>query len=343
MRMAINARLNIDLDCFLMTTRHAAVPSSTGADRSRWKQPMQTRLIERLESNPGRVAEARHPFSPAAPRLPRVSAELAYLGAFAARPYNYMYEPPAGTAWQNCEYRLYPVWITDARAMVARPSIHAEGFELWDAPTVVKDFSDEDEIRGRYYDEAAELAKCVTGADHAHVFDHAVRRREAGRPALSFGRHGDGSRPAAVGRIHNDYSEASGQKRFEILPLDETIRAQAQRFAIVNIWRSIGGKIVDTPLALCDARSISVKDLVVTDLHYPNRSGEIFLVQESPRHRWDYFSEMDCEEAVIFKQYDSQISGVARFTPHSAFDLPEIPPEAPLRQSIEIRCLVTYD
>jgi hypothetical protein len=33
---------------------------------------------------------------------------------------------------------------------------------------------------------------------------------------------------------------------------------------------------------------------------------------------------------------------VARFTPHSAFDLPDIPPDAPLRQSIEIRCLVTY-
>jgi hypothetical protein len=254
-----------------------------------------------------------------------------------------MYEPPAGTAWENCEYRLHSVWITDARAIVAQPSIHAEGFELWDAPTAVKDFDDEDEIRRLYYVEAAELAKCVTGADHAYVFDHAVRRREAGRPALSFGRHGDGSRPAAVGRIHNDYSEASGQKRFENLPLDEKIRAQAQRFAIVNIWRSIGGKIVDTPLGLCDARSISVKDLVATDLHYPKRSGEIFLVQESPRHRWTYFSEMDREEAVIFKQYDSQINGVARFTPHSAFDLPDIPPEAPLRQSIEIRCLVTYD
>jgi hypothetical protein len=35
-------------------------------------------------------------------------------------------------------------------------------------------------------------------------------------------------------------------------------------------------------------------------------------------------------------------SGVARFTPHSAFDLPDIPPDALLRQSIEIRCLVTY-
>jgi hypothetical protein len=252
-----------------------------------------------------------------------------------------MYEPPAGTARENCEYRASPVWIKDARAM-ASPSIHVEGFELWDAPTTVADFTDEEAIRSRYYAEAAELAKYVTGADHAYIFDHLVRWREAGRPNLTFGRHGDGSRPGAAGRIHADYTEASGQKRFEIVPLDPTIRPKAQRFAIVNIWRSIGGKIVDTPLAVCDARSISVKDLVVTDIHYPGRSGEIYLVEESPRHRWAYFSEMDRHEALVFKQYDSQVNGVARFTPHSAFDLPDIPPDAPLRRSIEIRCLVTY-
>jgi hypothetical protein len=65
-------------------------------------------------------------------------------------------------------------------------------------------------------------------------------------------------------------------------------------------------------------------------------------VQVSPRHRWAYFSEMDCSEALVFKQYDWQVSGAARFTPHSAFDLPDIPRDAPLRQSIDIRRLVTY-
>jgi hypothetical protein len=253
-----------------------------------------------------------------------------------------MYETPAGTAQQNCEYRASLVWINDARAMLSPPSIHGEGFELWYAPAAGTDFTDEDAIRNRYYAEAAELAKYVTGADQAHIFDHQVRQREAGRPALTFGRHGDGSRPGAAGRIHNDYTESSGQKRFDILPLDEKVRATTQRFAIVNIWRSIGSKIVDTPLAVCDARSISVKDLVAADLRYRDRSGELYLVQESSRHRWAYFSEMDSSEALVFKQYDSQVNGIARFTPHSAFDLPDIPPDAPLRRSIEIRCLVTY-
>ena len=303
---------------------------------------MQIQALDSRRDVGERADDAVYRFSPATPRLPGVTAALAYLVPSTERPYNYMYEPPAGTARENCEYRMSPVWIKEARAMASPPSIHVEGFELWDAPTTVADFTDEDAIRNRYYAEAAELAKYITGADHAYIFDHQIRLREAGRPSLTFGRHGDGSRPGAAGCIHNDYTETSGQKRFEILPLEKRVRARAQRFAIVNIWRSIGGKIVDTPLAVCDACSISVKDLVVADLYYRDRAGELYLVQESPRHRWAYFSKMDRNDALVFKQHDSQVNGVARFTPHSAFDLPDIPPDAPLRQSIEVRCLVTY-
>lgn len=282
-------------------------------------------------------------FAPARSRLPGVNAEVAYLVPTSMRPFNYMYEPPTGTAWQNCEYLPRVVSINDARARTLLPSVQIEGFELWDAPTAMKDFSDDDTIRNCYYDETAELARCATHADRAVVFDHLVRRREAGRPALNFGRQSGGAIPGAVGRIHNDYSEASGRKRFEILAAGGKIQPDVQRFAIVNVWRSIGGKIADSPLAICDARSVSVGDLVAADVHYPDRSGEIYLLHESSRHRWSYFPEMDCHEALVFKQFDSQVSGVARFTPHCAFDLPEIPPGTPCRQSIELRCLVTYE
>jgi hypothetical protein len=36
------------------------------------------------------------------------------------------------------------------------------------------------------------------------------------------------------------------------------------------------------------------------------------------------------------------VNSVARFIPHSAFDLPDIPSDALLRESIEVRCLVIY-
>jgi hypothetical protein len=281
-------------------------------------------------------------FSPARPTVPGVTAELAYLSPTIERPYTFMYQPPAGVARDNCQYREMWVQISDARAMTSAFSIDVEGFELWDAPTCVTDFKDENAIQRCYYPEATELAKQVTGADCVLIFDHAVRQREAGRPALNFGRNGCSNPLGAVGRVHVDYTEASGQRRLELTAVDHPEARQARRFAIVNIWRSIRGKVMDTPLALCDARSVSAQDLVTAELRYPSRKGELYLVRQSLRHRWAYFPQMDNCEALIFKQYDSQANSVARFTPHSAFDLPDIPRDAPLRESIEIRCLVIY-
>jgi hypothetical protein len=231
--------------------------------------------------------------------------------------------------------------ITDARAFSAAPSVHREGFELWDAPSDVTDFGDEKAIVKIYYEEMADLACRVTGAARAYVFDHLVRKREAGRSALTFGRLGNNRKPATNGRAHNDYTEGSGAGRMRVVLGDAA--AAVERYSIVNIWRSISGPIVDTPLGVFDSRTVSVADLVPSEVRYPGRTGEIYLLTHSSRHRWSYYSAMDRHEALIFKQFDSQVGGVARYTPHAAFDLPDAPPDAPLRESIELRCLVVYD
>jgi hypothetical protein len=251
-----------------------------------------------------------------------------------------MYDPPGGQARENFEIDSRQSPIIDARSVAASASIQVEGFSLWDAASAVADFHDDEAVRNVYYREAAELALAATGAKQAHVVDHLVRLREAGRPALTIGRGADGSKPAANGRIHNDYTEASGRKRLELVLGDAA--AAVERFSIVNIWRSIRGPVLDTPLAVCDAWTIAAADLVDCEIRYQARKGEIYLLQHSPRHRWFYYSEMDRHEALVFKQYDSQVNGVARFTPHVAFDLPVVPPGAPLRESIELRCLVVY-
>jgi hypothetical protein len=282
-------------------------------------------------------------YRPAAPHIPTVLAGISYVAPSDEPLYNCMYEPQDGSPQHNCKYELHTVGITDARALSVLPSVHAAGFELWDAPSAVANFRDDDEVRTIYYEECADLACAVTGGKLSYVFDHQLRKREAGRPSLTFGRHGDGSKPAAAGRIHNDYSEDSGRRRLAgVLGDTDTVKA-IQRYCIVNIWRSIAGPIVDTPLALCDSRTVTAFDLQVSQLRYANRNGEIYLLSHSPQHRWFYYSEMDRHEALVFKQYDSLVSGIARYVPHTAFDLPEIPADAPLRESIEVRCLVVMD
>lgn len=289
------------------------------------------------------VTKPLHPI-PTMPRsTPSILAALSYLKRSAELPCSYAYEPPPGIPWENSEYELQQMLIADARSATHSSSIDMQGFELWDAPTIVKDFLDEDAVRTIYYREACELALAVTGAQHAYVFDHLVRRREPDRAPLSFGRRGADGRAAANGRIHNDYTEASGRKRLDLVLTDSKAASQVKRYAIINVWRSIKGPVLDTPLAVCDARTLVVSDLVRSEVRYPRRIGEIYQAVYSPLHRWSYYSAMDRHEALVFKQYDSQVSGVARFVPHAAFDHPDAPSDAPLRESIELRCLVVYE
>lgn len=268
--------------------------------------------------------------------MARMQAPLSYLEPTGERPWHYMYPLPDGRPQHNCAFVPREVRIADGRR--ASPSLEREGFALQDAPSAVRDFHDDAEVRRHYYPEVAGLVLRLTGARHAFVFDHQARRRETGRAPLDFGRRGAGPRPGAAGHVHNDYTEASSPRRLDALWKGSPRR----RFAIVNVWRSIAGPVLDTPLAVCDARTVSPEELVASDLHYPGRSGEIYLVAHSPRHAWHYFPRMDRHEALVFKQYDSD-PGAARYVPHAAFDLPDIPPDAPLRESIEARCLVIHD
>lgn len=297
-----------------------------------------------VSSVPGQLSlNARLRYTPRTRLLPSLVAELGYLKHSDGKPITYMYEPAAGIKRQNCEFELVSMPIMDARHLAPQPKIDVAGFELWEAPTEVVDFRNDKEVSSKYYSEASALVKASTGASTVIVFDHQVRQREAGRPLLSFGRAGDGSKPGAVGRVHVDYSEETGQKRLNLVLQDQRLAESIERFAIVNVWRSIKGPILDTPLAVCDARSLGAGDLVAGEIRYQSRNGELYLVRHSNRHRWYYYSAMHRNEALVFKQYDSLINSVSRFTPHAAFDHPEATEATPLRESIEVRCLAIFD
>jgi hypothetical protein len=111
----------------------------------------------------------------------------------------------------------------------------------------------------------------------------------------------------------------------DLLPVeaDELLRGRVQ---IVNVWRPIRGPLRDTPLAVCDARTVKPEQLVPSDLVYRNRVGETYAVAFDPRHRWFYVPEMETDEALLIKCYDSETDGRARFAPHTAFaDRPRLP------------------
>jgi len=54
------------------------------------------------------------------------------------------------------------------------------------------------------------------------------------------------------------------------------------------------------------------------------------------------FPKMTADQALLLKTYDSETDGRARFMGHSAFEDPNTPVDAPLRQSIELRAMAFF-
>jgi hypothetical protein len=115
-----------------------------------------------------------------------------------------------------------------------------------------------------------------------------------------------------------------------------------QRVAVINVWRAIASPIQESPLTVCDAQSIALTDFVAIDIVYRDRVSEAYLITYNPKHRWFYFPYMQANEALFIKCFDSAEDGQARFGAHTAFDDPTSLPDAPLRESIELRALVFY-
>ena len=224
--------------------------------------------------------------------------------------------------------------IVDGRTSAEALSLDEQGFELVRHESAVRDFYDADEVKQRYHAEVEQLVKQATGAKRVVVFDTTVRSARVENPG------GAVREPAR--RLHNDYTEKSGPQRVRDLLPGEADALLKRRFAVVNVWRPIVGPLLDTPLALADARSIAPKDFVATDLKYPDRTGEIYSLTYSPEHRWYYFPRMQRDEAVLIKCYDSAKDGRARFTAHGAFEDPTTPVGTPPRESIEARTLAFF-
>ncbi|MCW5623133.1 MAG: methyltransferase [Burkholderiales bacterium] len=270
-----------------------------------------------------------------------VEGVLHYLVPLPRKPFRYAFAPPHGVPVQNMSYEARRLSIRDARRGSPGAALDVEGFQLVQHTSAVTDFNDEDQLRTIYYPEAEALVRAATGAVRVVVFDHTIRRRAAHRPPLDDGRPVDGAREP-VGRVHNDYTVDSAPKRVRDLMGDAAADLLTRRFSIVNVWRPIRGPLLDAPLAVCDARSVAFEDFVASDLIFRDRIGETYNVCFSASHRWHYYPAMTTDEALLLKCYDSVVQGIARFAPHTAFDDPTMPADAPLRASIELRTLVFH-
>ncbi|WP_407181562.1 CmcJ/NvfI family oxidoreductase [Bradyrhizobium sp. STM 3562] len=258
-----------------------------------------------------------------------MTAKLHYLKRGPEKPTFYRIDPPPGVPQWNGIDDEREVQIEDARGRESEFTLDRNGFSLVKAPTAVADFYDEQEIKRVYYPEVDKLLRDKVGASRVFIFDHNVRN--AARAGLA---------PPSR-QVHNDHTVNSAPRRVRDHLGAEADELLKHRFGIVNVWRPVRGPVLDSPLALCDARSFTDDDLIASDLVYAHVRGETSRVEYKPSHRWYYFSEMRADEALLIRIHDSANDGRARLSFHTSFENP-LAPGAPPRESIEVRALVFF-
>ncbi|KAI6121176.1 hypothetical protein F5141DRAFT_1210860 [Pisolithus sp. B1] len=232
-------------------------------------------------------------------------------------------DPVTGERRRNWREDPHIVEIEDVRGKEDNYGLDVAGFQYFRHPAKHTKFTDDEEIKEEYYPESIELIKKLTGASRVVIFDHTLRRRRPGergadpksrQPAAYV--HADQTMAASIARVHKH------------LPASDVPALLRCRFQIINLWRPISHPVVDWPLA------------------FPDREGEVYGVKYSPGHKWMYKSAMDPEDFVLLKwlSFDSvQDGSVATLVPHTSFEDPKTPKDAPFRESIELRALVFYE
>ncbi len=266
-----------------------------------------------------------------------VRATLNYSVDNGTPPDYYFYEPDASVKLNPPGTDPREVEIHDGWPQALQLSVDREGFEIHPFGARFDQFDDDASIKTRFYAQVTDFVKRNTGARRVEVFDHTIRKR---LPA-DLKAQTTVQRPAVL-LVHSDYTVKSGPQRVrDIVPeaADELLKG---RVAFFNVWKPLYRRVEELPLAMCDARSHDPGDMLLMELKYLERTGEIYVMRWSPKHRWIYFPRMEADQALLLKTFDSETDGRARFMGHTAFEDPSTPPDAPKRESIEVRTMAFF-
>lgn len=260
-----------------------------------------------------------------------VTGTVNYLGPMDTRPRFF------SEAYQNNNLNLEPhaVAVEDFRLRRGETALASTGYTLLDHPSSLTGATSLDAVTPAYIEEVRELVAAVTGAPRVAMTRPVFRCSERDP-------HPDriNSRPGRF--VHVDYSRDAFHD-FARQHLGDDPEAEqwlSGRYAAFNVWRVMSPPPQDCPLAVLDRSTTAREDVIEGDSVIDSAKNPFSfgssLYRFSPRHRWGYFSGMTVDEALIFAAYDSVDDGLPG-CPHSAFDDPTAPPDAPPRASCEIR------
>ena len=238
----------------------------------------------------------------------------------------------------------HTIEVHNARLLDPRPTLDSHGFELVTAPTGV-DLYDVEAVRDSFFAECRDVLKSVTGCFEVRGGSFEYRNGftgESGDRGVKPTPNGSGG-GYAMG-IHSDMCAAVEGAFKRIVPDD-------RHFQSVNLWRSADPDhaIEMMPLAVCDMRTVDPADIIFGDgMNTGNIEQYTKVVDQkivfAPTQRWYYFPLMTPDEMLLFRQYDTRQTSLARRTVfHTAVADPVTRADAPMRSTIELRMQTVFD
>jgi hypothetical protein len=267
----------------------------------------------------------------------------------------------AGAEINTGTYSDHQVVVRDAMPIRDHFSLDIHGFRIATQPSAVADFHDKAEVDRVYEREVERHVLQLTGADKCVARGWMIRTSAdltdlAQQKAENY-QHSGGIQPPA-GEAHvdlntvtaNRMAAATYKKHFPDGP-------GYKRFLVSSYWRTFSPPPQEVPLAVCDGR---------TSFAGEEKSNTLFVVDEfpegdaltapvagedqmlaasifsySPAMRWWYFSNMQRDDALLFKFHDSDHAVTWR-CPHTAFRDPSFA-DAKIRESIEVRSVAFWE
>ncbi len=239
--------------------------------------------------------------------------------------------------------------VRNGRTATEPPSLEREGFELFTSPSrVVRERLDElvaqkpllqmRPIEFDYWDETIPLIQQRTGARDVLPL-HASTVRYSSRANRS-------EMMTPAGWAHLDYEtdetaeqlqQTLGQSGRDIEPFS--------RYVLYQAWRALSDPPQDYPLAVCDARTVSIADIVPIDYHLSTDEGDVTYRSQgshySDHHEWWYFPDLTIDEMIVFVGSDSTRPYEPN-TLHVAFEDTTVHDPVP-RSSLETRYFALFD
>lgn len=240
-------------------------------------------------------------------------------------------------------------------------TLDRHGFTIARHRSAVDDFDDAAAVDAVYPAEVAAAVKALTGASFVAVQGW-MRRTSAdlsqrAAEKVQGYQHSGGLQPQA-GEAHIDYNPLTGERAgARIYAAQRPDGPGYRRHCCFSFWRTYSPGPQDWPLAMMDGRSIAGDELASNTLFVVDEfpvgdaltapvKGEdqmiaATILRHRPQHRWWYFSNMNRDDVLLFKFYDSDHSVTWR-CPHTAFHDTSLP-DTKTRSSIEVRCVAYWE